>query len=390
MRELNNKNKKNQSVNEMNQEVSKRKFSNNFTDRVKKPVFLKKIKIKSSGDRKVTPSSTKDQVNKNANNSTTKGFFIDILAGFMLFFIGVSIIVFVSIFAFFKFSMGEQKEVAVPNVLGKDALNGILKIQEYGFFAKIENESVTDPSKVGKILSQDPSSGSLLKIDAKIVLKIGSKIKDYIVENYLGKDINQVKDLINSYNSKEVFVKMGNISYIEDEDNPEGIIISQDPKAGSKLKELKKINFLVSKKKKAKQLVMGNFIGTYFMNAINTLAPMDIPFEFTESNDFGDGKIISQSIEEGQKVDFGDKISFTISPLKSTDNRVFGIISLSLPVFSKKTPLEVNILEDDLVVEKYFSTKHLGGSFSFPYFIKKGLTLQVVYNDEEVYTQLVE
>lgn len=108
---------------------------------------------------------------------------------------------------------------------------------------KYENN---DEIKVGTIIKQEPSEGTKITSDSKIVLTIskGEELKKVIVPNIEGKTLEQAKKEL----EREGLV-VGNVTEIESAKVKKGVIITQTVNAGEEVVKNSVVNLVVSKGK---------------------------------------------------------------------------------------------------------------------------------------------
>lgn len=108
-----------------------------------------------------------------------------------------------------------------------------------------------------------------------------------------------------------------------DEKIIKGKIISQDPKAGSNVKEGRKIDVIISKG--TKDIEVLDVVGLKKTDAVGRLQKLGLEVDTIEevfSNDYEAGIIVAQNPGPGQTVKAGSKISLKISKGKEEKNKV--------------------------------------------------------------------
>ncbi|WP_442760856.1 Stk1 family PASTA domain-containing Ser/Thr kinase [Paucilactobacillus nenjiangensis] len=111
------------------------------------------------------------------------------------------------------------------------------------------------------------------------------------------------------------------------------LVISSSPKAERKVKAKSKVNLVISSG--VKKVEIQNYVGKSYNSTAAKLRKLGITVKKTtmSSNDFGSGKIMSQSVKSGTKV----KASDTTITLKVSTGKT----KITLPSFTGKTLAEV-------------------------------------------------
>ncbi len=167
----------------------------------------------------------------------------------ILLFIGIILIAIgAGIFAINHFMTGSAKEVTVPDVKGMtyDEADKMLKDLKL----KIEKGKDVPSADVekGKIATQSPSSGSKVKEGSKIKVSLSKGKKAGVIPDLRGKTYGSY-DEINSILSQYGF-RLGEVREENSDTVEKGVIISQNPGAGSTAKNGTVVSIVVSLGKK--------------------------------------------------------------------------------------------------------------------------------------------
>lgn len=172
--------------------------------------------------------------NENNNSDEEEDFFeepkrkntliVILTSFFLLLLIGCGII--------WLLSTKEVEDVIVPNVVGKTTDEAIEVLTKYGFTYTTETMK-SDSVEEGTVMKTTPKAGSTRKKGDTITI-IESIGGDYIyLENYIGKDYNEVKAKLTLYKIN-VLVEKKDVEDTEKYKNKENIIIDQSPKFDEK------------------------------------------------------------------------------------------------------------------------------------------------------------
>ena len=115
--------------------------------------------------------------------------------------------------------------------------------QLYGKDLKIktQEQEVEDPTKDGIVLKQNKAPGEEVRKNSTVKVTIGVYEEKYVLENFLGKNIDVAINALESNNIKY------EITYTETTECEDGIIISLTPEPGVTLEENSKVILEVAK-----------------------------------------------------------------------------------------------------------------------------------------------
>lgn len=221
---------------------------------------------------------------------------------------------------------GGGEEIVVPDLLGKteeeatEILKGMKLEMELGI-ALYDEEY--DP---GEVVSQDPVEGSKVKEGHKVTINLNKDKKagsETVVPSVTGKTVDDAKYSLQAYG----FV-IGDIT-TEANELPEGIIISQKPKAGDSAEPGSKVNLVVSKGADDAEIVMIKLLGMDASEAASEISAMGLKLGETTygtSSTYAQNQVMAQSVEPGDKVMKGTSIDIIISTGLSGGSGEGGIV----------------------------------------------------------------
>lgn len=221
---------------------------------------------------------------------------------------------------------GGGEEIVVPDLLGKteeeatEILKGMKLEMELGI-ALYDEEY--DP---GEVVSQDPVEGSKVKEGHKVTINLNKDKKagsETVVPSVTGKTVDDAKYSLQAYG----FV-IGDIT-TEANELPEGIIISQKPKAGDSAEPGSKVNLVVSKGADDAEIVMIKLLGMDASEAASEISAMGLKLGETSygtSSTYAQNQVMAQSVEPGDKVMKGTSIDIIISTGLSGGSGEGGIV----------------------------------------------------------------
>lgn len=164
----------------------------------------------------------------------------------------------------------------------------------------------------GKIVSQSPMAKSKVKEGTKVKVNISKGKKAGLVPDVVGKKFNEsdIASLLGQYG-----FSLGNVTYEESDKYDEGVIISQNPSAGSNQKSGSSVSLVVSKGKKEKSKVptLTGLTADQAVQALND-AGLDVgDISYEESNVYGKDYVMWQQYSAGTELKKGTSVSIKIS-----------------------------------------------------------------------------
>ena len=140
--------------------------------------------------------------------------------------IGGVILLLLLIFIVFP-GMFRAQKVQVPDVSNLELEEAIEQLESEGFTIGDQTFEVSDEVEENRIIRTTPEANKLREKNSEIHLFISSGKEYFVLENYLGKDIDRVKILLTNFS---------NIKTEESfDDQPKGTIIKQTPAEGEEV-----------------------------------------------------------------------------------------------------------------------------------------------------------
>ena len=277
---------------------------------------------------------------------------LPILIGVMSALLGVVILV-VIILALFT-DIFKNDKIEVPELLGKVYTEEIENNKEYTDDWKFEVKYVTSTTyQAGQVCNQSPYGGAKAKKGSTIKLEVISGGSLVEVPKIKGHEIAAAKSEL----SAAGFTSIKVITQYDDSMDP-GLVISSDPKEGTKADTTTTITVYVSTDVNENDVKVPGLLGLNYKTN-KTEIEKDYLEEIglklgrvrEEDSDKPEGQIIEQSIDEGTAVSKGTKIDIVISTGKAANSSVH--IYITLPNTGKTEKLEVfvdNVLFDSIDV----------------------------------------
>ena len=241
----------------------------------------------------------------------------------------VALVILIPVIGFFGtqaiLNAGRGKDVSLPNFADMTREEAEVKAKEAKITLDITEEFSSDVEE-GKVISQDPPylEGYVVKENStvKIVISKGENIK--IVPKVTGMAKEEAEQAIETEELKVEVVEESS-SKVE-----AGYVIKQEPEADKEVNAGETVKIYVSTG--IKQIIMEHVIGKAEDEAKKTLT--DLGFEvnvvYEEDTSKDDGVVLKQSIDVGETVDEGTKVTLTVNKIEKIKEGTLNINLKSL------------------------------------------------------------
>ncbi len=218
---------------------------------------------------------------------------------------------------FFPTKPSAVTEVSVPDLFELSFDDAAKKLAEIGLFINETGKVYDDSTASGLIVSQDKSAGSKIPIKdvVSVVVSLGTdKIE---VPDFVNKSLEAVNELLTTNDIPFDIIE----EYEYSDKIPIFVVISQEPKSGSKLSASEPIKLLISQGPEPTMIKVPNVLGSSEADAINKLQGIGLVISSVSkapSSTYSEGLISSQSIAANREVLRGTQIELTVSSGKSS------------------------------------------------------------------------
>ena len=214
----------------------------------------------------------------------------------------------------FRFGGSETKqeqdsgEVKVPDVVGKTLDEAKKELNEAGLGWKIGKQEESAKYEKGLVMSQDPADGEMVKKNTQITLDVstGKADEKVAVPNVVGKDEAEAQKEL-----EDAGFKVASEAVYSSQ--PQGEVVSTDPKAGTEAAKGSTVTIQVSKGEE--RITVTDVRGQDENTAKSTLSGQGL--NVTVTTDYSDsvakGCVISQDPAGGTKVDDGTSVNLVVS-----------------------------------------------------------------------------
>ena len=229
------------------------------------------------------------------------------------------VLLFIVVFLITKIALegGLKPKVNIPDLTNKTEAEAQKIVGDLGLKLEEGTPQASSTVEEGKIISQEPPFEDNKKIKKgstiKIILSKGPETAE--MPSFVGEMLDSVKEKAN-----EIGLLL-DISETYSDDVEEGKVISQDVRAGKEVKSGDTIKLVVSKgpEKTTVPTVFDMDEGT----AKATLSNAKLKANVTYSNDStkADGKVVSQSVEQGKQVNINTTIDIVVNKIEVNESK---------------------------------------------------------------------
>lgn len=282
-----------------------------------------------------------------------------------------------------------QEDTKVPNLEGLKLSEAIIKLQDRALYPKLTLKN-SAPNEKGMIISQDISPGSVVKAGRLIGLtaSLGGVIDS--VGSYEGQTLRAVKAELQKVfagSSSEPLLIIGQAVEVDSEE-PEGTILSQNPKSGTEITDITEIIFHVSRGKQESSYIVPTMKGLSYADGLSKITQWPIKYRFSvrnKKNNEESGMIVAQTPDRGTTVPWSTVVEMVMTrPEDYPSNFSFGLLEIVVPTSPVSVPMNLQRVKNDGSVEFIFESRTLGGALTIPYLEEVGSRLIVTVNDTEI------
>ena len=277
-----------------------------FTKQVEKAVEMEDDEEEDSGKKVKVKQVDEEEIQK-------ENKLLIILASI---FTGLVILV-AAVFLFIP-SLINGKDKIIPDVTNMTVKQAIKKIQDEGFeVADTQKEESSSEIKKDHVIKTNPAAGSKRASGTTVTLTISTGDSTVTIENYAGKNYQEIKGMLEVYGIN-VLIERKEVK--EGEEAKDGVVMSQDVEAGTKLRANDSITLyipdIVVKYPDFKD-------GSYTVEQVQAFCDehnVTLKVTYDTNSDYNPGTIFYQSREKGFTVTEGTTL--TIKVAKANDGTV--------------------------------------------------------------------
>jgi len=201
-----------------------------------------------------------------------------------------------------------NSEVKVPDVVGKQADVAKKLLEESKLRVNVA-ETYDANMPAGKVVSQTPEAGATVKEKRLVTIYVSKG-----GENIEMPDLRGLTKANAEAKLKKLGLKLGTVDE-EYADEDAGMVINQNPRAGSQIAKGQVVNITVSKGKKTKKTNVPDFTGSMINSVETQLKSLNLHIGNVVEVESPKpaGTILKQSPAGGTAIDEGSSIEFTVA-----------------------------------------------------------------------------
>ena len=205
--------------------------------------------------------------------------------------------------------MFKPSKVLVPSLVGKTESEARQILESVGLAVAVRSQVVDQPDQDGKVLMQEPASGSSLPTMGVVSLTLGKGPDGVTLPNLVGKTRSEAEDAL---------LRLGLKVKFETEKSPTsavGSVIRQEPAAGAKIQPKAIVTLVISGGEG--EIPVPDLTNMTVEEARSALGALGLTIQVSEvaKDDFRDGDavyVLRQEPAAGQGVSAGDRVTVFI------------------------------------------------------------------------------
>jgi beta-lactam-binding protein with PASTA domain len=275
----------------------------------------------------------------------------------------------------FLVSLRGEEQVMVPDVVGLDLAQACVKLQEKELYPRV-NLRTTSLADVNQVLEQSPQQGMIVKAGRRIELVVSRGAVVGKVENYVGQGIEDVRLRIQNMfiNQRPLLVVVDPI-YKKDAKIPAGIIVEQQPVAGTEINGVTNLKFVVSTGPEDATVIAPKLEGLSIADALAKIESTNIAFMFVARPAEGKekaGTVVTASVAGGTKIPADQVVEITVTAPAKADGLANGIYQYQLDSYPIPVRIMVRAVLPSGEEQRILTVRNRGGFFTIPYNLPLG------------------
>lgn len=227
-------------------------------------------------------------------------------------------------------------EVTVPNVVGQTMAVAKQNLEDKKLRVNVA-ETYDTNTPAGQVVSQTPEAGTKVKEERLVTIYVSKGGEEVEMPDLKGLSRSDAEAKL-----KKLGLKVGTISekYSSEE---AGTIVSQDPRAGSKISKGQSVDLVISKGEKKKTVLVVEVSGMTADNAKAVLTSRGFKVSVTkQASSEPAGTVISQSPASGSEQAEGSTVEIVVSDGSKVQNRTNNKQGTDAVENGSKTPSKKN------------------------------------------------
>jgi len=287
----------------------------------------------------------------------------------------------------------------MPNVQGYELTFALLELQTKELYPRIQLRYTQSSADRGLILEQTPPPGAIVRAGRRINLVISQGAIINTVENYVGRNIDDVRIELYSLLAARSsagggFSGLQPISIreplvFEFSSEPAGTILHQSPEPGATITGPTALELIVSRGEEHIVTRVPNLLGLGLMDTLEQVGLSGIDFEFfVRQAQFGEapGTIVAQTPPGDTLVTGNTRVDLVMTfPEDIPPNHVFGVFTFDMALNPYPLLTFLESIRPDGERQRLLTTRYPGGRLTVPYIQPIGSVLVLSMLNREIH-----
>ena len=305
-----------------------------------------------------------------------------IMAAALVIIVGIAAIV-----VFFIHLRGAEQTM-VPNVQGKELTAALMELQIKELYPRIQLRFSQSSADRGLVLEQNPRPGAIVRAGRRIQLVVSQGAMLSTVENYTGRNIEEVRlDLLTT------MVTLREPIMYEFSVAPAGTVLQQRPEAGANISGPVIMEMVVSRGPEHLMTRIPNLSRLSFEDALEQIGITGIDFEFyIRPMQAGEaaGVVVAQNPMGDILAASDTRVAITMtSPDRLANDEVFGVFVYDMARNPYPLLIRLDSIHPNGELQRLFSVNYAGGRLTVPYRQPAGSVLVLYMLNREIHRETV-
>ena len=287
------------------------------------------------------------------------------------------------------------EQVMVPDIEGKQLTTALLEMQAKELYPKLQLRYTDNPDDAGKVLSQNPIAGAIVKAGTRVTLTVSRGVVIDHVENYVGLKLDDVKIKLQTMFTGSVrpLIVLANPVYKASQAE-EGTILEQNPPEGTEISSPVTVQLVVSRGSAYEYSAVPNLVGLTVRELLSRIAQNKLVFDFSSHTASGDEKAGSVTGQQTLGRDFVTNYTrMTIElalPETAQDGLLYGIFQYQATAYPYAVEMKLDAIPETGDRYNVVTFMHTGGSVTMPYAVPKNTELILTIEGREYKRETIE
>ena len=287
------------------------------------------------------------------------------------------------------------EQVMVPDIEGKQLTTALLEMQAKELYPKLQLRYTDNPDDAGKVLSQNPIAGAIVKAGTRVTLTVSRGVVIDHVENYVGLKLDDVKIKLQTMFTGSVrpLIVLANPVYKASQAE-EGTILEQNPPEGTEISLPVTVQLVVSRGSAYEYSAVPNLVGLTVRELLSRIAQNKLVFDFSSHTASGDEKAGSVTGQQTLGRDFVTNYTrMTIElalPETAQDGLLYGIFQYHATAYPYAVEMKLDAIPETGDRYNVVTFMHTGGSVTMPYAVPKNTELILTIEGREYKRETIE